>query len=141
MKDDNDRLAEIFRSALAAIHERLTSLEGDDSGEVREHILEDVLTAVVRDSRRSPGEIVAKDELPGLLHAEAKFTMTMQAEVVSVLPFLLDFLGFPASHMAIGRRTRHNITFGSLNLVTMFLPGQISHHACSATVSSMRESS
>lgn len=56
MKDDNDRLAETFRSALAAIHDLVAPLEDDDSGEARERILEDALSVEVREPWHSPGE-------------------------------------------------------------------------------------
>ncbi|MDV7146024.1 hypothetical protein R3X27_25435 [Tropicimonas sp. TH_r6] len=55
MKDDNDRLAEVFRSALAAIHELVEPLENDDSGEARDRVPEDALSVEVREPWHSHG--------------------------------------------------------------------------------------
>ncbi|MDV7146035.1 hypothetical protein R3X27_25490 [Tropicimonas sp. TH_r6] len=55
MKSEKDRLAETFRSAMAAIHEMVEPLKNDDSGEARERILEDALSVEVREPWHSPG--------------------------------------------------------------------------------------
>ncbi len=57
MKDESDRLADTFRTALAAIQQLVAPLKDDDSGEARERILEDALSVEVRDPWYTPEEV------------------------------------------------------------------------------------